>query len=528
MQRSFSSVFAGVLLIGVLPSTAVAQCDVETFRAPYQIGIGYFGGWVDVSGDLAVASGRNGNDDRAAFLFERGPSGWFPTQEVTSGALVTAYATSLALDGTTLMLSNIDTDAEAGSVLVFERSAAGFQLNSTLQPASTIADSHFGRRIAIDGDRAVIAAPMDAHFFQRGGAVFVFERALGTWVETARIDPPTPRSFGFFGLAVAIEGDLLVVGEPGYVVHSSINYVYVYRLIGGVWTLEDVLAPRQGIGFGYAVDIDDGRIVVGAFRDNAWGGTVWEYARVGGIWEVQDSIRGIDVGLTPGFGKDVEFDGGRLVVGAGSPEIGGGGPVIVMQRSLGSWAVEAVLSGNAPPGWSSGFGPGIALSDNDVWVGAVGESPPGLYCSGRSYAFELGATVASYCAPTTPNSTGALGRLRTTGCGTLGNNDLVLEAFDLPPFSLGMFLVARQPGFAPFGAASQGNLCLSGVTGRYVAQAGSTGASGTLQLGVDVTNLPPNGTGAMLGESLYFQVWYRDANPQQTSNATQGLAIVVQ
>jgi hypothetical protein len=118
--------------------------------------------------------------------------------------------------------------------------------------------------------------------------------------------------------------------------------------------------------------------------------------------------------------------------------------------------------------------------------------------------------------------------LRTTGCGTLGNNDLVLEAFDLPPFTLGMFLVARQPGFAPFGMASQGNLCLAGVIGRYVAQAGSTGASGTLQLGVDVTNLPPNGTGAMLGESLYFQVWYRDANPQQTSNATQGLAIVVQ
>jgi hypothetical protein len=525
MTRALS--LAILPLIPALTSPCRAQCDQGYLRGP-AVTYAFFGGWVDVSGDLAAASGRSASGERTAYLFERQADTWAPLQQVTSGPLVSSYGTPLSLDGGTLMLSNIDTSNEAGSVEVFERIGGSFGHVVTLQPASSIPDSHFGRRIDIDGDRAVIAAPMDATYQYRGGAVFVFERIGGTWVETARLDPPTPRAFGFFGLSVAIEGDLLAVGEPGYAAFSGdTNYVYLYRNSNGTWTLEATLAPAQGIGFGYSLEIDDARVAVGAFRDGA-GGSIYEFARVNGAWQLMATIRGIDVGASPLFGAKIDFDGGRLVAGSASAELGGNGPVVILMRGPAGWTTEAVIPPVAPPPSASlhAYGAGLALSDNDVIIGAPAIVSFGNATPTLAHVKTFGAPVASYCGTAATNSTGAAGRLRTIGCGAFSSNDLVLEAFDLPPFQVALMLVARQPGQSPLGGGSQGTLCLAGAVGRYVGQAGTTGASGTRQLSVDITNIPPTGTGAVAGETLYFQTWYRDANPQPTSNTTQGLAVL--
>ena len=34
----------------------------------------------------------------------------------------------------------------------------------------------------------------------RGGAVYVFERVGGVWIQAARLEPPSPEPFAFFGI----------------------------------------------------------------------------------------------------------------------------------------------------------------------------------------------------------------------------------------------------------------------------------------------------------------------------------------
>lgn len=49
-------------------------------------------------------------------------------------------------------------------------------------------------------------------------------------------------------------------------------------------------------------------------------------------------------------------------------------------------------------------------------------------------------------------------------------------------------------------------------------------------LTLDLTNVPtPTGSESLMaGETRYFQMWHRDANPTPTSNFSNGLSILLQ
>ncbi|MDA1267312.1 MAG: hypothetical protein O2816_19700, partial [Planctomycetota bacterium] len=73
---------------------------------------------------------------------------------------------------------------------------------------------------------------------------------------------------------------------------------------------------------------------------------------------------------------------------------------------------------------------------------------------------------------------------------------------------------------------SQGNLCLGGQIARYSQQAASTGNLGQLELSVDLFAMPTSPSSAVQpGETWYFQTWFRDKNPQTTSNFTEAVSV---
>lgn len=141
-------------------------------------------------------------------------------------------------------------------------------------------------------------------------------------------------------------------------------------------------------------------------------------------------------------------------------------------------------------------------------------------------------TLGSAVCPGRPNSVGDGASLVATGTELAQSNGLVLTGSDLPPGSTAFFLVSRQTGqFQP--PASQGVLCLGGAIGRYTApgQIQRADPSGVVRFALDLTLTPDptqQGPGpAMAGETLYFQGWYRDANPQVTSNFTGATGVLL-
>jgi len=102
------------------------------------------------------------------------------------------------------------------------------------------------------------------------GAVYVFRRdpSAGSWVEEARIVEPTSRDDRFFGSAVAIDRDLLLVGVPrDSTVAPEAGAVYVFRHddVAGTWMNEALLTAADGAaGDGMGLSIAVHRAATGA------------------------------------------------------------------------------------------------------------------------------------------------------------------------------------------------------------------------------------------------------------------------
>ncbi|MCP3917546.1 MAG: hypothetical protein GY711_18535 [bacterium] len=133
-----------------------------------------------------------------------------------------------------------------------------------------------------------------------------------------------------------------------------------------------------------------------------------------------------------------------------------------------------------------------------------------------------------YC-DVVPNSLGLEGMLTASGSNAAADNDVTLEATDLPPNQFGYFLVSPIQGFIQNVPGSVGNLCLGNPVGRYVQQIQNSGPAGAFSVQIDLTSTPMTPPVAVMpGETWNFQGWYRDFLVFQTSNFTNGYSILFQ
>ena len=87
--------------------------------------------------------------------------------------------------------------------------------------------SHFGRSVAISGNRMVVG---ETDFEQNGkttGAAYVYELGTSGWTQQARLLASDGRNFDDFGVAVAIDGDTVLVGAgtAGLVKHPKFQLI---------------------------------------------------------------------------------------------------------------------------------------------------------------------------------------------------------------------------------------------------------------------------------------------------------------
>lgn len=141
----------------------------------------------------------------------------------------------------------------------------------------------------------------------------------------------------------------------------------------------------------------------------------------------------------------------------------------------------------------------------------------------------LGSLGTEYCAGVA-NSTGLPADLHVLGSAVAAENNLTLLTSQLPADRFGFFLVSPEQGFIANPNGSQGNLCLTGATGRFRTQIFNSGATGSASISVDLTMVPtPTGpTAVMSGDTLNFQCWYRDRNPGNTSNLSDAESVLFQ
>jgi hypothetical protein len=122
------------------------------------------------------------------------------------------------------------------------------------------------------------------------------------------------------------------------------------------------------------------------------------------------------------------------------------------------------------------------------------------------------------------NSTGLGAVLDASGSQSVANEDLGFTVTSLPQGSFGFLLMsqteAKQPGFG----GSQGTLCIGEPCFRFSNNVQNSGLLGEVAFAPDFGNLPM-GQQFIAAESWVFQYWFRDANPQPTSNTSSALRV---
>ncbi len=190
-------------------------------------GLGYyFGGSVAIDGDLAVVGAKDdwtlANYSGSAYIFERNAAGeWLPAQKLLphDGGPLWQFGQSVAISGDTIL---VGADAAAafnpsgGTAYIFERDPNGTWSETTQLINHDNANSDFfGVSVALDGSLALVGAENNIGYGADGGAGFVFQRQLnGEWIEIAKLVASDSAYQDEFGRSVALSGNLAVIGAP--------------------------------------------------------------------------------------------------------------------------------------------------------------------------------------------------------------------------------------------------------------------------------------------------------------------------
>ncbi|WP_437953693.1 cadherin-like beta sandwich domain-containing protein [Sorangium sp. So ce296] len=297
-----------------------------------------------------------------------------------------------------------------------------------LKASNTDAGDQFGFAVALDGNTLAVSALGEDSAAtgidgdqndntKNSGAVYVFVRDGGSWVQQAYLKPSTADVNDDFGYSLSLSGDTLAVSARGEDSNATgvngnqanngaanAGAVYVFRRSGAVWAQEAYLKASNTEGqdqFGYAVALAGDTLVVGAPTEDggatgvnggqgngaSQAGAAYVFTRAGATWAQQAYLKASNTGAGDAFGTSVAISGDTIAVGAigeasaatgvngaqadnGAP---GSGAVYVFARAGTTWAQQAYLKASNT-GAGDMFGASVSISAHALAVGATGEA----------------------------------------------------------------------------------------------------------------------------------------------------------
>jgi hypothetical protein len=331
-----------------------------------------------------------------------GALGFSPMHELElralGGAAGDVFGISVALSGGVTLAGapgrTVGGNAAQGAAIVFWHSGELDQ-QVTLTASDGATDDGFGYFVALDGDTAVVGAPgADVGGVENMGAVYVFVRTGGAWVQQAKLTPPDGQAKDGFGMPVAIDGDTLVASAPEFNVdgRTGQGVVYVFTRTGGVWSAPVKLTASDGAEddvFGYSASISGDTLVSGAPGRDVGGnqsqGTEYVFVRSGGTWSQQAELTISDGSAGDAFGWSCDVDGDTLLVGAAGVA-GVRGSASVFARSGATWTRQVELRATGGHAGAM-FGSSCAVSGDLFVVGSRLQTVGTNVAQGAAFVF---------------------------------------------------------------------------------------------------------------------------------------------
>lgn len=275
-----------------------------------------FGSTLAMDGTRALIGATH--DDKAAFeagavyVFDLVDGAWTETAKLTASdaAREDHFGGAVALDGDRVLIAATDRDdqgSNSGAVYAFELKDEVWAQVAKLTPSGGGAGRLFGHQAALSGNRALIST------WGSPREVYAFEYAGGNWAEVGTL--PDPTGGASFGTAVALDGDLALVGEPSFG-SAALGAVHAYRHQSGVWVFSETLqrsTPTGGDQFGYTLALDGTRALIRA--PEAFIGSVYAFAYDGGFWTERGRFSPAPERTRQSVGISLGLSGEHVLVG---------------------------------------------------------------------------------------------------------------------------------------------------------------------------------------------------------------------
>jgi hypothetical protein len=278
-----------IAILGLILSCVVsseARINWQRLTAADAAANALLGQQVAICGDHLIASAPasegTGVGPGQAYIFVRGTNGWSQQAKLTpsDGVEDDAFGRVLAFDGNYAFLGS---DNASGSIYIFQRSGTNWSFVQKLTSPSDPADG-FGSSVAYSDPYLLVGADNASNASATSvGAVYTFKRNGSTWTPEVCFGSTNWQRNAMFGDAVAVQGDYAVVGAFNETNGTGHGAIYLFARSGSNWIQQArVIDPIGKLYdyFGAAVAIWSNDVVVGAPQagyDNVTNGLAFFY-----------------------------------------------------------------------------------------------------------------------------------------------------------------------------------------------------------------------------------------------------------
>lgn len=324
----------------------------------------------------------------AVYVYRRDAQGaWIEAERLmpSDGEPQNRFGRSLALEGTTMLVGATSRAKSTGGAYIFEREANGAWRETALLQAEDGAEGEaLGRVVALRGDFAFVSSLATN---DRAGGVYVFRRdASGRWHQHAKLTASNAMPGDFFGAALGVDGEHLLVGAPLSNGRTGTVYAFAYDAASDAWSETGTLTVEGLSGntqFGAALLLQGDEGVIAAPLASRFAGTVFLFRRDGsGVWTEHARLEAPQPVPGTQFGSALAVVDGELWAGAPGAS-GAEGRVFRYRRDpVRGWAEAGALA-PASGGRRLGFGGTVAGANGVAVVGLVGDD----YGAGSALVF---------------------------------------------------------------------------------------------------------------------------------------------
>ncbi|RLD50856.1 MAG: hypothetical protein DRI94_07585 [Bacteroidetes bacterium] len=203
---------------------------------------------------------------------------WGQFQKTTNEGFLSSYPDynygfSVDIDGNYAVVGARGANTNTGVAYVLYYDGTNWTTQATLQASDGSSNDYFGYAVAIHGNTIIVGAYND----NTEGSVYVFERPLSGWSgnnvnENAKLTASIPETDEYFGRSLDITDSVIVVGAYGD--NNGKGSVYVFEEPTTGWTTGTQTAKlkssveQDNDYFGKSVAIYDTTIVIGAYHDD--------------------------------------------------------------------------------------------------------------------------------------------------------------------------------------------------------------------------------------------------------------------